>query len=1096
MATIQGGTLVVSLEGRDVNLSELLTKVENQMQKGATTAKNFDNTIAQLTASEKRNESALASYAQAQARFAEASGNSNLAVQRLVAAMQQLTPNTAAANSVLTQIQGTLNRQAAAAEQAAAAQARVSAQAVRSAEQETAALQKKLSGVTNFAAGFQKLIGAYFVVTQAAQAFGAVVSAGNELEKTEATFKALSGSAENYAKNLQAAKDQQARFGGSLNDTIDGLSGFANLAKRTGVDITQLANTARALAIVDPAQGFKGASIALKEFFSGDITSLARRFEIPRDRLNELKELAQTDAPAAFQKLQGVLEEFGISQSLLAAQANTTAVAYDKLGGAAADAFAKVGQLLSQGLEPAAVKLTNVLTNVSIGLDNLSKGGDKKLAVEQAFLQGSASADEFNNKVVGANATIQEAFANTNIGILAVIPGLQLLANQMGAATSAGLQFQQVTQGQFEFLQKLQQSGKSMEEIRAAMQATSEQAQELDRAYQRVGDGIGATKTQWADFVAVMLQAGQQSQEGAIAADAFFNAVVSGEEGIGSATARLQAYLDATRQATAGTLDGSDAHERHAAATDTEASALSNAALEAINAEQATTLLKQRQEEIVNAALAAAGGLGAAGNAAVAMAQQFGIAESKAADLINMLNNLRIAQNLASATSATEKKFVGINALAGRSVDLAAFRDQEKALAGVNDALRDQQFQAASAAGQIKILKDELSKLGPGTEAYIRKQTEINKAEDQLDKHRKRRSGGTSPKLSANEKLNNQLLAQQDKFDNQMEDLEGKHQQRLLDILADFAKKQLETQKQNETLKRRSRFDFYTDLNKSQLSPIDRQAFAKAYEDAFNEAQRIAQSGRAKLAQEFLQLKQQHIQELKDLAEEEANIRTDKDLSKGEKNARLTELEGRRKLLQDAQKEEEKQLIDGGDKIQNDVQDRLAEENKSYDEQADKIILAAERGGEAKVRQAERSKVAVDEENKSLLTQESIYDRIRQKNGGVLPANLQPTATPNATNIAAPEGTPAPITAPEAIPVKTDIPLAIAPPESLIVKQFELFVVRDQGVIDALGDQTLRLEGKLDKLVQANLDATNTLGGKLDQIKTAVNNIKSAAVGT
>lgn len=269
MATVNAGTLVVTLEGQDVSLTSLLAKVETSMLRGATTAKNYDRSIAQLTGTQRRGESAIAAYAQAQARLAESSGNSGLAVQRLAQVLQQLTPNTTAANNVLNQLQGTLNRQVQTATAAAAAQSRAAQMAAKAAETQALAQQKALSGLTNFAGGFQKLLGAYFAVTQGAQAFAAAIDAGNQLEKADALLKGLSGNTANYEKNLAAAKAQQERFGGSLRDNIEGLSGFANLARRTGIDITELANTARALAIVDPVQGFKGASVALKEFFSG-----------------------------------------------------------------------------------------------------------------------------------------------------------------------------------------------------------------------------------------------------------------------------------------------------------------------------------------------------------------------------------------------------------------------------------------------------------------------------------------------------------------------------------------------------------------------------------------------------------------------------------------------------------------------------------------------------------------------------------------------------------------------------------------------------------------------------------------------------------
>lgn len=1091
MSTVNAGTLVVTLEGRDVNLSELINKVENQMQRGTTTAKNFDRTIASLTATEKRNEAALAAYAQAQARFAEASGNSNLAVQRLVGAMQQLTPNTAAANNVLTQLQGTLNRQAAAANQAAAAQARASVQATRAAAAEAAAYQKNLSAVTNFASGFQSLIGAYFAVTQAAQLFSAAITAGNDLEKAQATFKALSGNTEQYEKNLEAARAQQQRFGGSLKDNIEGLSGFANLAKRTGIDINELANTARALAIIDPAQGFKGASIALKEFFSGDITSLARRFELPRDRLNELKELAQTDAPAAFAKLQAVFDEFGISQELLAAQANTTAVAYDKLAGSAADAFAAVGQGLAELLKGPAQQLGQTLQTVAAGINSLNQSGDQKLAIEAALITGAESADQFNQKIGQVNQQLVDGVASAKLGVLAYSP----LAPLLRAIVTEGLRFEELTQAQLNFAQAALRSGQSLETIRAAIAATKTEFDNLNNAFAIAPESINATREQLDQYQEAALRAATASAEGATFANAISAAIFDQSISVEEGTEKLLGYVSGIAAMNAEYGTGLDLHERHAQGIQQITDAISEQALENLNAANTAQVLKQREEEIYAAALAAAQGMGSAGNAAVAMAQQFGIAESKAADLINMLRNLQIAQNLAGAATATEKQFVGINALAGRAVDLTAFRDQEKALKGVNDALRDQSFQAADAAGKVQLLKNELAKLAPGTEAYIRKQTELMRAEESLQKARTKGSKGTSPKLTANEKLNNQLLAQEEKFQTQMEDLEEKHQQKLLDIIEDFAKKQLEVQKQNEILKRRSRFDFYSDLNKSQLSPIDRQAFAAAYEDAFNKAQQIAQSGRAKLAQEFLSLKQEHIQQLKELAQEEAEIRSDKDLSKGEKNARLQELEERRKLLQDAQREEEKQLLEGGDKVHNELNERIADENKAYEEQADKIITAADRAGEAKIRNAERSKIAVDAENLALVQQYEQYKKIADLNGGRLPSSGLPSASTPAA-VAAPPGVPAPITAPEPIPVTADTPLSVQAPEFLTVKQLELFIVRDQGVIDALGDQTARLEGKLDSLLQQLISENNNLGGKLDQIRSTIANSNRGAVRT
>lgn len=262
MPDVNAGRILVTLEGRDVNLTDLLTKVQTQMQRGVSSARQYDTTLAGLTNTTRREEAARAQYAQALARSAVAAGNDAQAIRILAQTMQQLTPNTTAAVNVLNQLQNTLNRQTAAAQQTAAQQARLNAQ--QSAAAQTLA-QQQASSITNAVTGLQRLAGAYFAVTTIASTFTEAISAGNRLEKADATFRALSGSTAAYEENLATAREQQARFGGSLEENIDGLSQFANLSKRTGVDIKELANTARALAVIDPVQGFKGAGIALKE---------------------------------------------------------------------------------------------------------------------------------------------------------------------------------------------------------------------------------------------------------------------------------------------------------------------------------------------------------------------------------------------------------------------------------------------------------------------------------------------------------------------------------------------------------------------------------------------------------------------------------------------------------------------------------------------------------------------------------------------------------------------------------------------------------------------------------------------------------------
>lgn len=112
-------------------------------------------------------------------------------------------------------------------------------------------------------------VGAAFALEAVAFAFYDVVRAGNELEKTHITLRALSGTTQRYTEVVAAAQSQQGLFGGSLQQNLEDMTSFSFVANQTGLSIEALVNIARRLAILDPQQGIKGAAIALKEFFSG-----------------------------------------------------------------------------------------------------------------------------------------------------------------------------------------------------------------------------------------------------------------------------------------------------------------------------------------------------------------------------------------------------------------------------------------------------------------------------------------------------------------------------------------------------------------------------------------------------------------------------------------------------------------------------------------------------------------------------------------------------------------------------------------------------------------------------------------------------------
>jgi endonuclease YncB( thermonuclease family)/DNA polymerase III epsilon subunit-like protein len=133
-----------------------------------------------------------------------------------------------------------------------------------------------------------------------------------------------------FNKAVAAASEQQALFGGSLTSNIGNITSFIPLTNAYGVDISQVVNVARKLAAFDPAQGMEGASIAIKEFLSGNVASLSRRFEINRSALSKID---IGNATEMLDKLDEVLAQMGVTDQLINEAANSRAAQYDKMLG-------------------------------------------------------------------------------------------------------------------------------------------------------------------------------------------------------------------------------------------------------------------------------------------------------------------------------------------------------------------------------------------------------------------------------------------------------------------------------------------------------------------------------------------------------------------------------------------------------------------------------------------------------------------------------------------------------------------------------------------------------------------------------------------
>lgn len=233
MSNINAGTVTVRVEGKDIGLSDLLTRLSSQMNNGIGAIRNYNTTLAALDPTTRGIQAEQLRFAQSLAAVAAKSGDTASGIRILGQALGQVNTQTTAAQQALGQMQGLLNQQA-------------------------AASQKARFSFDGLYQGIQTVVGGYQILSRVVGDVAQVIGEGNQLEKTLTTFRVLSGSTEQYTQNLALAREQQAQFGGSLNDVVEGMSSFANLSARTGIEVNKLTNVARALATVDPAQGFKG----------------------------------------------------------------------------------------------------------------------------------------------------------------------------------------------------------------------------------------------------------------------------------------------------------------------------------------------------------------------------------------------------------------------------------------------------------------------------------------------------------------------------------------------------------------------------------------------------------------------------------------------------------------------------------------------------------------------------------------------------------------------------------------------------------------------------------------------------------------------
>jgi hypothetical protein len=245
-----------------------------------------------------------------------------------------------------------------------------------------------LQGLFSAAAGAFAVVGA-----GAAAAAVAGFSLNNAMEQTTARINAFTKDGAATAGILDMIRDRAAKTPFEFNAMAEAAASLLPAAKTSGKGLEDLISTAEILAASNPAEGLVGAAFSLKEALSGDFVSIVERFNLPRQRLNELKD----QGVPAIDAIRIAMQELGLDSDLVSNLAETASGRWstfkDTLQGLAATVTKPIFDMFSAGLGTLNTHLEGVLpqlTAVAAGIGQSLAGGIQYLttSVLPALWQG------------------------------------------------------------------------------------------------------------------------------------------------------------------------------------------------------------------------------------------------------------------------------------------------------------------------------------------------------------------------------------------------------------------------------------------------------------------------------------------------------------------------------------------------------------------------------------------------------------------------------------------------------------------------------------------------------------------------------------
>lgn len=242
-----------------------------------------------------------------------------------------------------------------------------------------------LSGITGILGGIATAAGVAGVALAGMAAKGVwdnIVKPAMDVESTKLQINALSGSPEKGSDIYKMSQKFGMQSTYNNEDIMGGTFAFMQNTKDKD-ELKEMLKITERLAALNKEEGFRGASFSLKEAMSGDLQSIAERFNVAKKDLRDAGFDSAADWKTNLEAVDKALNKIGVNDAFVEKMKNSAPAQLARLEKNVKTSFASMGYGMVEELKPAFKKM-NGLFEDETGLNKFTSTMSDKF---RGFLQ-------------------------------------------------------------------------------------------------------------------------------------------------------------------------------------------------------------------------------------------------------------------------------------------------------------------------------------------------------------------------------------------------------------------------------------------------------------------------------------------------------------------------------------------------------------------------------------------------------------------------------------------------------------------------------------------------------------------------------------